>query len=633
MGGELTNDDSSKLEFYRLCTVCGAEVNAAEKRIFYKLWNAHTESVEHQNALEEKMRAKRAAKAKRTRPEATSDKASFPFYRMCRDCGGEVAAREEPTFFNNWSQHLVGQRHRSALAAKATTQTKPKRVASIDIKKSRNELDTTRTSMLSMTCRLCNHEVRGPTKAVLDNNFKQHVTGTMHQRLLYEREEKKQKGEPVSIENDFDALSVEDIDLSSSSSDNTTTNEDSAQAEQDTRAEEPISADRPSETFYDYFYDTFSDARRLETVLEMHPTLVTTQERNMRIDNAYIGREMIPSAPSTAPRDIYLNVSEPFSAVVCGLQNSGMSHTLAVLIESCLVPCPEPSNAPIVHLKYPMRALAFVASAENTDLKHIGTHSPSIKTLLNYKRQFGRVKVVIGCTRKTRFKAMQSFYEKIGCECVLLIDSQKFDQGTVEEFTKIFDEMQDMGNLIVVDTLEWGTNNAHDETRDIYLKNTLDSFLFLKNDSSSKPVRKLLILDDAEQYLSFEKTKTFCELVVVAMRQMNREDLRVVISTRSPMCIPEELLEELSLCVLHRFQSERWYDRIRRCFLNSAAQQLPPGVFKSLECGDAVLFAKRGLQNVAQAFPIRIRRRITGCARERTAQSKDSTGNNVRNKL
>ena len=617
MGGELTNDGSLKLEFYRLCTVCGAEVNAAEKRIFYKLWNAHTESAEHQNALEEKMRAKRAAKAKKMRPEATSDKASFPFYRMCRDCGGEVAAREEPTFFNNWSQHLVGQRHRSALTAKATTQSKLKRVASIDIKKSHDELEATRTSMLSMTCRLCNHEVRGPTKAVLDNNFKQHVKGTMHQRLLYEREEKKQKGEPVSIENDFDALSVEDIDLSSSSSssDNATTNEDSAQAEaeQDTRAEEPISADRPSETFYDYFYDRFSDARRLETVLEMHPTLVTTQERNMRIDNAYIGREMMPSAPGTAPRDIYLNVSEPFSAVVCGLQNSGMSHTLAVLIESCLAPCPEPSNAPIVHLKYPMTALAFVANAKNTDLKHIGTHSPSIKTLLNYKRQFGRVKVVIGCTRETRFEAMRSFYEKIGCECVLLIDSLKYAQGTDDAFTKIFDGVHDMGTLIVVDTLEWGNDT---ELVDRHLKNVLDSFLFLKNDSSSKPVRKLLILDDAEQYLSFEKTKTFCELVVVAMRYMNSEDLRVVISTRSPMCIPEELLEELSLCVLHRFQSERWYDRIRRCFLNSAAQQLPPGVFKSLECGDAVLFAKRGLQNAAQAFPIRIRRRITGCARE-----------------
>jgi len=616
MGGELTNDGSLKLEFYRLCTVCGAEVNAAEKRIFYKLWNAHTESAEHQNALEEKMRAKRAAKAKKMRPEATSDKASFPFYRMCRDCGGEVAAREEPTFFNNWSQHLVGQRHRSALAAKATTQSKLKRVASIDIKKSHDELEATRTSMLSMTCRLCNHEVRGPTKAVLDNNFKQHVKGTMHQRLLYEREEKKQKGEPVSIENDFDALSVEDIDLSSSSSsDNATTNEDSAQAEaeQATRAEEPISADRPSETFYDYFYDRFSDARRLETVLERHPTLVTTQERNMRIDNAYIGREMMPSAPGTAPRDIYLNVSEPFSAVVCGLQNSGMSHTLAVLIESCLAPCPEPSNAPIVHLKYPMTALAFVANAKNTDLKHIGTHSPSIKTLLNYKRQFGRVKVVIGCTRETRFEAMRSFYEKIGCECVLLIDSLKYAQGTDDAFTKIFDGVHDMGTLIVVDTLEWGNDT---ELVDRHLKNVLDSFLFLKNDSSSKPVRKLLILDDAEQYLSFEKTKTFCELVVVAMRHMNSEDLRVVISTRSPMCIPEELLEELSLCVLHRFQSERWYDRIRRCFLNSAAQQLPPGVFKSLECGDAVLFAKRGLQNAAQAFPIRIRRRITGCARE-----------------
>jgi len=607
MGGELTNDGSLKLEFYRLCTVCGAEVNAAEKRIFYRLWNAHTESVEHQNALEEKVRAKRAAKAKKMRPEATSDKASFPFYRMCRDCGGEVAAREEPTFFNNWSQHLVGQRHRSALSAKATTQSKLKRVASIDIKKSHNELDTSRTSvMLSMTCRLCNHEVRGPTKAVLDNNFKQHITGTMHQRLLYEREEKKQKGEPVSIENDFDALSVEDIDLSSSSSDNATTNEDSAQAEQDTLcAEEPISADRSSETFYDYFYDRFSDARRLETVLERHPTLVTTQERNMRIDHAYIGRELIPSAPSTAPRDIYLNVSEPFSAVVCGLQNSGMSHTLAVLIESCLVPCPEPSNAPIVHLKYPMTALAFVASAENTDLKHIGTHSPSIKTLLNYKRQFGRVKVVIVYTCQTRFNAMRSFYEKIGCECVLLYGNA--------DFMKILDGVQDMGNLIIVDTIEWGMN---DETRDSYLKNRLDSFLSLKNHSSSEPMRKLLILDDAEQYLSFEKNKRFCELVVFAMRQMNREDLRIVISTRSPMCIPEELLEELSLCVLHRFQSERWYDRIRRCFLNSAAQQLPPGVFKSLECGDAVLFAKRGLRNVAQAFPIRIRRRITGCARE-----------------
>ena len=611
----LTNSGSLKLEFYRLCTVCGDDVNAADKKIFYKLWAQHCESEQHVLARElkqlEKLRAKRAAKVPVARPEATSDKASFPFYRLCRVCGGEVAAREEPTFMNNWNQHVAGLRHRNAL------QSKPKSSSRADSKFQSTD-DAVKPDMMSMTCKLCDHEVRGPTRSVLTNNFKQHVASPKHQRLLYEREQKKQQGAPVSIENDFDALSVEEIDLSSSTDGAIAHDKDAEDVERtdsqsvqapprsnspSTTVEAPPRTDAPSatvqappQTLYAHLHERMN--MMITHSRESPTTLLNAADRNIDIDNAYIGCELMRSAERAMLRDIYLNVEEPFCAVICGLQSTGKSNTTTVLSEACMTPCPEPADNPIVKLKSPGIALAFVASPEWSPLLHLQKASSSHQAYLD-KSSIGVRKVYVIFHSVARFALLEPQYKIMGYVCLMF---HSLFQGDDLTDLVTFIEQQHPGTLILVDTCD--LHKATEQKRRLYLTTVLSAFLISITSSN-----KVLILDDAHEYLSPSLCAEFCRDVISAIRRMTFENLRVIVSTYSPMSIPVELLEELTICFMHRFQSERWYDHVRRCFLNSATQ-LPPGIFKSLECGEAVLFAKRGEHQ--QAFPIRIRPALTG---------------------
>jgi hypothetical protein len=56
---------------------------------------------------------------------------------------------------------------------------------------------------------------------------------------------------------------------------------------------------------------------------------------------------------------VYLNTSEPFALITVGVQGGGKSHTTAVVLESCLIPCPAPSESPMIQLDLPMSALVL----------------------------------------------------------------------------------------------------------------------------------------------------------------------------------------------------------------------------------------------------------------------------------
>lgn len=57
--------------------------------------------------------------------------------------------------------------------------------------------------------------------------------------------------------------------------------------------------------------------------------------------------------------EVYLNTHEPFCLAAIGVQGAGKSHTMAVVLESCLLPCPYPKSQEIVRLKRPMTALVL----------------------------------------------------------------------------------------------------------------------------------------------------------------------------------------------------------------------------------------------------------------------------------
>eukprot|EP01104_Vermistella_antarctica_P011907 TRINITY_DN3371_c0_g1_i2.p1 TRINITY_DN3371_c0_g1~~TRINITY_DN3371_c0_g1_i2.p1 ORF type:complete len:665 (-),score=116.97 TRINITY_DN3371_c0_g1_i2:647-2641(-) len=77
------------------------------------------------------------------------------------------------------------------------------------------------------------------------------------------------------------------------------------------------------------------------------------QQQRQHIEVGLIGRRI--DVPATNPgHELYMNVTDPFCMLVVGMQGSGKSHTMACVIESCLLPRP-----PVTHVKKPMTVLVF----------------------------------------------------------------------------------------------------------------------------------------------------------------------------------------------------------------------------------------------------------------------------------
>ena len=619
---DVTKSGAMKLEFYRLCTVCGDDVNESSKKTFYKNWSAHCESERHQRALEDVLERKRAKRvtARSSRPtsrpatvaskaqtqtHASTNKSTFPFYRVCRVCGGEIAAMEEPTFKNNWKQHVAGSKHMTALRAQD-----PKRSMSVDRKSSSGD-EKRAGDLLTMTCRLCNHEIRGPTKSVLDNNFQQHVLGMMHRRNLFEREQKKIEGEPIAIENDFDALSVEEIDLSLSEESSTANEQRRASADVDSARkddakqndvqERRVAVDEVAElgdwpalgarasaraTVEDFFYTGYSTPSE-------RPTLVNAIERDMDVDSAYIGREITwndDPRSATRERDVFLNVCDPFCVVTCGLQGYGKSNTVAVLTEACLLPYSEPVSAPIVHLRQPMVALAFMWKGRSDELMSLSRVSSRVKSLL----QEGPLKA----------SGIQRVVVQNNNDCYPVSSIDEKEYPDVSFAKQSIRALAKRGTLIIACCDE---DNA--------ISDKLGEFFRLP-----KSLDKLLILDKFEGQIcggiaGIEHSMWTWAMkdVVDAVRNMRQLNLRVVISALSPFSIPEEIFEELTMCVLHNFHSERWFEYVRHRL--GLVLPLGSGVnsLRDLARGEALVFAKRvGASKSTRTMKMHIRPRITG---------------------
>jgi hypothetical protein len=123
---------------------------------------------------------------------------------------------------------------------------------------------------------------------------------------------------------------------------------------------------------------------------------------------------------------------------------------------------------------------------------------------------------------------------------------------------------------------------------------------------------KLLALDEAHRYMDGSSTDGLSASIVNAARLMRHDGLRLAVSSQSPKTLAPELLELISVCVLHRFHSPDWLKYL------SAKLPLPPtlgGPIAALTPGRALVFAAAPI--FAKSPPtnlvrLRIRPRITG---------------------
>ena len=112
------------------------------------------------------------------------------------------------------------------------------------------------------------------------------------------------------------------------------------------------------------------------------PTLLDTNNRSGITDSGLLGvcaRVKVGKHPETGAimavtmenidnSSVYLNVHSPFCAVITGVQGSGKSHTMAVILENCLLPCNLPPGAPLTKLQQPLSALVLHYDRVDTNI-------------------------------------------------------------------------------------------------------------------------------------------------------------------------------------------------------------------------------------------------------------------------
>lgn len=69
---------------------------------------------------------------------------------------------------------------------------------------------------------------------------------------------------------------------------------------------------------------------------------------------------------------------------------------------------------------------------------------------------------------------------------------------------------------------------------------------------------KLLVLDEAHKFMDGVVSDGLSQAIVNAARLMRHDGMRLIVSTQSPKALAPELLELVTLAILHRFHSRDW---------------------------------------------------------------------------
>ena len=386
-----------------------------------------------------------------------------------------------------------------------------------------------------------------------------------------------------------------------------------------------------------------------------------------------------------AVEPLYLNTHEPFCLCTVGVQGSGKSHTMGVVLESCLLPCDRPTDQPLVRLQRPMTALVLhfdqnvTSICEATGLiepdpqlrrlqrgespcalprdRLVVLVSPSyylqrfkfygdsciVKPLLfrwstlsaDHIKKIMRIKdgdsqlyvasmleLLRKYQRAGRVPEFQGFLGEVKAACKVPSQAAPLLQraallealiaeSTTNESLRVLgsDVLQAMGPGILVVADLTDPLLASDEANGIF-QVLVEQF---RAAPSTADCGKLLALDEAHKFMDGSASDGLSNAIVNAARLMRHDGLRLAVSTQSPKALAPELLELVSVAVMHRFHSQDWFSYLR------AKIPMPESSFEevmALPSGQALVFAANHrvhsmLSNDSHLLRVDVRARLT----------------------
>jgi hypothetical protein len=135
-------------------------------------------------------------------------------------------------------------------------------------------------------------------------------------------------------------------------------------------------------------------------------TLVGSESRPKYSETALFGHSLGQQS------SIYLNVAEPFCMVALGVQGSGKSHTVATVVESCLLNFDMPAEDPLIRIKTSMAVLAMhfgKTSDDACELAGLMKPLPELKAILGHAAPCAERVVVL--VSPSYFNQRVAYYE------------------------------------------------------------------------------------------------------------------------------------------------------------------------------------------------------------------------------
>ncbi|KAI0796526.1 hypothetical protein C8Q75DRAFT_790700 [Abortiporus biennis] len=318
--------------------------------------------------------------------------------------------------------------------------------------------------------------------------------------------------------------------------------------------------------------------------------------------------------------ELYINTNAPFSTLVCGVQGSGKSHTVSLMLENMLIT----ECASIGRQRKPLSGLVLHFGEGGT------TTLPSEAAWIAVADQgvfeAPRVRVFVS---KSSLNTMKAVYAPLGDRVTVSpllftegeLDAQAFltmmavgstesaplyiqtilsilrslgESFTVEKFmTKLEQEKKNLlptqltalkqRMALLESFIDKKSIKSHQFPPDRFTPGELtiidlsDPFVdpaaacnffevitraFVRADLGTG---KVLLVDEAHKYLSAQNggsglTKELLSLI----RQQRHYAMRVIISTQEPTVVPPVLIDLCTVTILHRFSSPAWWEHVAK---------------------------------------------------------------------
>ncbi|KAK6534627.1 hypothetical protein TWF281_005934 [Arthrobotrys megalospora] len=354
---------------------------------------------------------------------------------------------------------------------------------------------------------------------------------------------------------------------------------------------------------------------------------------------------------------VMLNTNTPWTTFICGVQGAGKSHSLTVMLESCLIPSQEfgvlekPLAGVVFHFS-PYNAVAGARPCEaaylaNPSSDNIGGPSVQSVTVLVSRSNFDNMKAVYAhipnvtveefllspgqltitamqklmsvqknnnslyiqiVSRVLRDMASQngavdaSFDYEVFKDLIFKENLTKDQKTPLEQRLKILESfigLKDSPNLF--DAIP-GTLTIVDLTCPFVDSETACGLFNICNELfTSAPCAsgKVIALDEAHRYMSNNASppvQGFAKSIIANIRVQRHIGVRTIISTQDPLIHPE-LLELSSMVILHRFSSPRWFGALEKYIgLENEAQDAE--FHGGRENGEAQKEGKEMLKNI-----------------------------------